>query len=490
MKRLWTLALSLVLALSLGGNALAATSVDLIRAFVYGDTLYTYVDITGNEAPITKAEASIGTQTFAASGNLETVRQAGSPILYLLLLDASTSMPGFQEDIAAYAQALAQTAGENTRFLLSTFGESFTLLSDDVAPEELGELVEAVSYTETSSRLLGGIHEALNYLEALPRTGNELRDIVILSDAVEYDDDGSVSYDDLLTHLTASDAMLHSVGFGGDETAQGSLAALAEASGGQHWSIGDSLTAAAAAEDLAAYNGGLYVTSFSLAGYNGGNTEDVSVTFASGAELVCRAQAAVAFPGDGGTAEDPAAQETPAEALPPEASSPAPSPTASAGSSQEDNGFQLPPMVVRAGIGIAVVLVVVLLAVLLTRQGRKKGKAAPASAPEAPPAPDSAAGGIYVRLEVLQGVYIGKTQEFNLIDELVIGRDAACSIVFDDPSISRRNTRVFLAGGVVYVEDLGSHNGTAVNGVPIQMPSILRSGDEIALGDTVLRLKF
>ena len=49
---------------------------------------------------------------------------------------------------------------------------------------------------------------------------------------------------------------------------------------------------------------------------------------------------------------------------------------------------------------------------------------------------------------------------------------------------------MFLAGGVVYLEDLGSQNGTFLNGARVEMPSILRSGDEITLGDTALRLKF
>ena len=111
--------------------------------------------------------------------------------------------------------------------------------------------------------------------------------------------------------------------------------------------------------------------------------------------------------------------------------------------------------------------------------------AAPAAAPQ-----ETAPSGVYVRLEILRGIYAGKTQEFNLATELIIGRDGTCDICFDDPAISRRNSRVFLAGGVVYVEDLGSHNGTFLNGAPIQMASILRSGDEISMGDTAFCLKF
>ena len=79
MKRLTALFLTLALAASLGLGARAAAAARLVRAFVYQDTLYTYVDLTGTEAPITKAEAEIGGQVFPATGTLETVRQAGFP---------------------------------------------------------------------------------------------------------------------------------------------------------------------------------------------------------------------------------------------------------------------------------------------------------------------------------------------------------------------------------------------------------------------------
>ena len=491
MKRLWTLVLSLILAAALGGSALAAASAEVIRAFVQGDTLYAYVDITGSEAPLTKAEAGAGTRIFAASGNLETVRQAGSPVTYLLLLDASTSMPGYQEEIVAYAGALSQTAGEHTRFLLATFGAEFALVEEDLTPEELSGAVEAVAYTETSSRLLEGISAALDYLEDLPRTGNELRDIVVLSDAVEYNTTGSVAYDELLARLTASDAMLHSVGFGGDETAQGSLAALAEASGGRHWVVGAETSAAAAAEELAAESAGLYVTSFALGGYSGtGEAEQVSITFSAGAELVCRAQTAVTFPEGGDGAADAPVQEEPDRVLPPSGSgTQAPAASAPAEDAAKP-ALDAAALEILAGIGVIAVLALILLIVLLRRRRKKRLQAAAPAVPQPPAEAPGSAGGIYVRLEVLQGAYLGQSQEFTLATELVIGRDSACDLVFDDPAISRQHVRVFLAGGVVYLEDLGSQNGTFLNGARVEMPSILRSGDEITLGDTALRLKF
>ena len=59
MKRIFSLALTLALALSLAAGASAAAEARLVRAFVYQDTLYTYVDISGADQPITKADAEL-----------------------------------------------------------------------------------------------------------------------------------------------------------------------------------------------------------------------------------------------------------------------------------------------------------------------------------------------------------------------------------------------------------------------------------------------
>jgi len=69
--------------------------------------------------------------------------------------------------------------------------------------------------------------------------------------------------------------------------------------------------------------------------------------------------------------------------------------------------------------------------------------------------------------------------------ELVIGRDQGNDIVIIDPEVSRRHARVFLQGGSYVIEDLGSTNGTYVNGQRLTGPYVLRSGELINLGEHV-----
>ncbi len=66
-----------------------------------------------------------------------------------------------------------------------------------------------------------------------------------------------------------------------------------------------------------------------------------------------------------------------------------------------------------------------------------------------------------------------------------IGRAADNDFVIDDPEISRHHARLVWDGRQVIIEDLGSANGTFVNGVRLTAPCILQPGDSLGLAQTV-----
>jgi len=81
-------------------------------------------------------------------------------------------------------------------------------------------------------------------------------------------------------------------------------------------------------------------------------------------------------------------------------------------------------------------------------------------------------------------------QSFPLTDgEHVAGRDAECALVIDGTTVSRNHARITVAQGAATIEDLGSTNGTHVNGTRISTPTRLAPGDEFALGSEVLRVR-
>jgi predicted component of type VI protein secretion system len=69
-----------------------------------------------------------------------------------------------------------------------------------------------------------------------------------------------------------------------------------------------------------------------------------------------------------------------------------------------------------------------------------------------------------------------------------IGREG-CDIVLTDSEVSRRHAAIRSAAQGVAIEDLGSTNGTYVNGERIGAPRLLGDGDEVQIGSTVLRLR-
>lgn len=71
----------------------------------------------------------------------------------------------------------------------------------------------------------------------------------------------------------------------------------------------------------------------------------------------------------------------------------------------------------------------------------------------------------------------------------LIGRDAAATVAVDDTAVSRRHASLSVAGTTVTIKDLGSRNGTFVNGSVIEKATGLRDGDLISLGPVSLILE-
>lgn len=481
MKRFLAILAALALAAGLAAQVLAAGSAEIVRAFVHDGTLCAYLAMEGMEKPVTRAEAKIGAQFFPATGRLETVRQAGAPVTWLLLVDNSTSMPAFRQEAAAFAERLAQSGGEHTRFILATFGDTFAVDREDIPAGELAATLEGIPMNERVTRLHTAIGAALDYFEDLPRERNELRCAAVLSDAVQYDPAGGIPYEELLERVKSSDVMLYSVGFGDNGEALERLGRLAAASGGLHQIIGGDTAASEAGDTLAAHCGDLFVTGFDLSGCTASAGKiQVSVTFAADGELVCRAETAVELP-ELPEALPPSQRPDLPEAEPPVQTDSVEESTAGGGAAEPENRQPVWPIAATAGVGIALIAAVV---VLIRRRGRETSR----EQPVVREIPD----GVFMRLELVRGELAGgQTQmELELLDELVIGNEMTCGIVLRSDGTQPRQARVFLSDGAVYLENLRPREGVRVNGADIEGPRRLRSGDEITVGDTVLQLKF
>ena len=68
-------------------------------------------------------------------------------------------------------------------------------------------------------------------------------------------------------------------------------------------------------------------------------------------------------------------------------------------------------------------------------------------------------------------------------NEVTIGRDADCDIVSGSPFVSRRHIRIISRGGRYFAEDMASHAGTYLNGVPLTGSAMLQEGDCLSICD-------
>lgn len=80
-------------------------------------------------------------------------------------------------------------------------------------------------------------------------------------------------------------------------------------------------------------------------------------------------------------------------------------------------------------------------------------------------------------------------ETYQLTEELSVGRAPGCAVVLDnDTFVSQVHARLFRRGRETYVEDLGSTNGTFVNGDRITEVTRLRRGDRVQFGNTVAEI--
>ncbi|MGL5173742.1 MAG: FHA domain-containing protein [Olsenella sp.] len=75
-----------------------------------------------------------------------------------------------------------------------------------------------------------------------------------------------------------------------------------------------------------------------------------------------------------------------------------------------------------------------------------------------------------------------------ILGPVVVGRSPSSDIVVDEPYVSATHARFTIQGPALVLEDLDSTNGTMVNGHPIDQPVTLRDGDEVQIGDAVMRV--
>jgi pSer/pThr/pTyr-binding forkhead associated (FHA) protein len=91
------------------------------------------------------------------------------------------------------------------------------------------------------------------------------------------------------------------------------------------------------------------------------------------------------------------------------------------------------------------------------------------------------------QLVIAEGKETGREFDFDQV-EVFIGRTPECDVILYESGVSRKHARIFIEANAFFIEDLGSSNGTKVNGATVQR-QVLNDGDAIALGPVVFNFK-
>ncbi|MFL5825989.1 MAG: FHA domain-containing protein [Thermoleophilaceae bacterium] len=119
-------------------------------------------------------------------------------------------------------------------------------------------------------------------------------------------------------------------------------------------------------------------------------------------------------------------------------------------------------------------------------EGAPRNAAARSAERQRPVGPDLRAG-VRPRLEVVAAMGHDPGTRFDISEGSTLGRSNAADIEVNDPFASSAHARIFPRGQFMYIEDMGSTNGTYLNGRQLRRPEQLKVADSIRIGDTEYR---
>ena len=154
------------------------------------------------------------------------------------------------------------------------------------------------------------------------------------------------------------------------------------------------------------------------------------------------------------------------------------------------------PLAVALKFGFLAVLYLFLLWIARSamKDLSRAGGGTAAAEPVEPPSPrrrESALpnlrAGVEPRLEVVAAMGHQPGVSFDIGSGATLGRSDAAEINVDDPFASSAHARIFQRGDYMYLEDMGSTNGTYLNGRQVRTAERLKVADTIRIGDTEYR---
>jgi Mg-chelatase subunit ChlD len=531
-----------------GPPAAVASSLRLVQALAEGTDLTTYVtvrDEAGDPVPgsaIGPLQATLGAHP-AEVVSVTPFADTGEGVLYVFLVDISASLDAAQfgrirDALRDWVAAL----GEHDQAAILTFGTDVrTVVAPTAERARLTAALDALRASDPRTAFHGALAQGLALGQQRGERLPTRRALVILSDGLD-DAPGGMTIEEVEARLADSPVPIYAVGFSRvRDTAQrerglATLGRFTRRSGGMFVdaSSGDPGSAYAAMREAiravervqlrcptCVADGNRYRLQIAL------TVEGLTLTDGTDIRLYPTTPSAPET-----TAETPTGPSsvTPAVGVDAAAETPPSDAPSTPPASPEDAG---PFQALRSRVpgwswwlGALAVGLALILAGLIRRRARRARPSDDNTVPDAPPfdasepipimpdldldldpRPESVgpqptaekamreaprptrAEGPTLSLTFMGGRRRGETVGLVLAPAALIGRSGACALALgDDDEVSAQHARLVVQERLVILADLGSTNGTLLNGVPLSAPSPVRDGDVVRLGQTELRI--
>lgn len=457
----------------------AAASAVVLEQRMLEDSLLLYVKHSGEEQ---KVQAHIGTE----SGVKARVTDSGDlSVVTWLLMDNSLSISGEDRETAKRLLTdLVAGRAQNERFNLCTFSDKLTvLLEDSQNYTELKAQIDQLEHEDQETYLTDVLSELLD--REMERDGDEFVRVIIISDGVD-NNPGGLTREELLRRLKEQAIPIYTLGSVNQNNGQNlkEMYALSRQTNGLSWTLGELTDTLSVVQAMSGAELPVCVEVEIPEALQDGSVKGVQLTFRDGA--VAETQATMPF----GIVKD-----TPVE-LPADHSDPAPDPQPEP---EPEPDSEFPFMLLIVILAATAVLVAGVAAFLLIRRKKEKNRIEPVelnlnavgggtelNLPGELPGGDTMLlinNDRRLILKLIDRTDPNRHFEVPLCGKVTIGRSPSNQIVLDyERSVSGTHCEVFVAGNIFKIRDLGSKNGTYVDGIQVGDVAEISSGSVLKLG--------
>lgn len=453
----------------------AAAEVSVAEADVTADAAILYLS---GAAAGQEAEVQIGTETVGTV-KLQSLDDT-IPMVTWLLVDNSQSIPKADREMAEKLAAdIVAAKLPNERINLCTISEHLNVIAKESQDyTNLRTKISQITYEDQETYLTDVLDELLNE-EAARQECAYVRCIVI-SDGVDNNPQG-ITRDELVRRLAEKNIPIYTFGCQGADRALKEMYALSRQTGARNWAMSDVTDTLEVARILSADEVPVYAKIALPEELRDGTAKGIRLTFTDGAA----AETQVTMPFASAPEPEPV---------------PVPAP-------QPDSASEL-PMTLLIGIGAAVLVAIgVVVFVLLQKKAEKnrvksitdieQGGGSGEDRTEIVGSREGGGDTMYLvgndKKAMLCLTDVNRSEQYfevPLRQKVTVGRSLSNQVVLDyDKSVSGTHCEIQANGNQLTVRDLGSSNGTYVDGIRVVDTADIASGSTLKLGRVVLKVE-